>query len=453
MFNLADPLVYVLGYMLVLYLRPHEFIPGVIGLPLQPVLLVLAFATWLGRKGKGFDAPQFRLLPFFMLLMSWSVLLTSGVSAGVNVIAQFAPVVMLFMMLATSIDTVARLRSIFRLVSIMMVIVAVHCIDQHAKGVGWTGAEPIGDRVTYIGFLADPNDLSMAFLMALPMMLYLARHANKFWSLVWYVGIVVMMDGLRLCNSRGSVLALGVMMLHYGIFRYGLVKSLMVVPLMILPIILFGPSRMNEMNAEEESAQGRVEAWIAGFDMLRQHPLFGVGTWQFTDHNSLTAHNSYVLALAEQGLVGYFFWLSIIVLTWLMATTVQKAGLAVPAPSGPVQPASAMPAPQVFGRLMRPPGQRPGLGAPSTENWAEVHEASRTLWYGFTGALVCMYFLSRSYVPFLFVHIALIVAMYQLARRLRPDIPALHFADRWGRLLGFALLTALGLRVVTKLLS
>jgi O-antigen ligase len=52
-----------------------------------------------------------------------------------------------------------------------------------------------------------------------------------------------------------------------------------------------------------------------GLQLLRQHPLAGVGFNQFLEFNDLTAHNSYVLCFAELGVVGYFLWIALIVVS------------------------------------------------------------------------------------------------------------------------------------------
>src|SRR3546814_14583581 len=44
--------------------------------------------------------------------------------------------------------------------------------------------------------------------------------------------------------------------------------------------------------------------------MFRANPGFGVCVGNFTDHTRLTAHNSFVLVLAETGIVGYTVWLA-----------------------------------------------------------------------------------------------------------------------------------------------
>ena len=59
----------------------------------------------------------------------------------------------------------------------------------------------------------------------------------------------------------------------------------------------------------------RVAAWVTGLGIFKAHPVFGIGIDNFSDYNETgnTAHNSYVLCLAELGMFGYFFWMGMIV--------------------------------------------------------------------------------------------------------------------------------------------
>jgi hypothetical protein len=133
------------------------------------------------------------------------------------------------------------------------------------------------------------------------------------------------------------------------------------------------------------------------------------------------------------GLVGFFFWLSNIVLCWLMLRGVDVA----PVPAPVKEAANSKP---------------PKVPLP-TDSWEDIKEINRTLWYGYLGGLVCMFFLSRSYLPLLIIHLALVVAVYQLARRANTAVVRVQFADRWGRLLMFSMAVAIGLALVTKVLS
>ena len=59
----------------------------------------------------------------------------------------------------------------------------------------------------------------------------------------------------------------------------------------------------------------RLEAWANGLEMFKSAPLFGIGFNAFTDLYEITAHNSFVLCLAELGLLGSTLWLALLVTT------------------------------------------------------------------------------------------------------------------------------------------
>lgn len=423
MLNPTQPYFYLLAYLAVLYIRPHEFVPAFMGWPVLPILLVLAFVFWTFRQKKNFEAPQFWIVPVLMLLLALSVIFTGWLTGGLNVLSDFAPVVMLFFMVATSTDSLQRLRQIFLVLSVCICVIAWHGIDQSTNGIGWTGAElSQGTRITYLGFLNDPNDLAMALVMVLPMIFWLFRHSGRIMRLVSYATAGVVAYAIYLTNSRGSVLAIGAMLLLYGILRYGVLKSVVVLPALFAPLLALGPSRMADMSADEDSAEGRIEAWYEGVQLLMMRPLFGVGKGQFAEHHGLTAHNSFVLAFAELGLIGYYFWLSNIAISWLMLQRLVR--------SDPLN----------------------GVSPDASAQWEELRGAARTLWYGYVGGLVSAFFLSRSYVVILYLHIALIVALFQMARVQRPDFPALLWSDRWGGLLALSLGSVIFLWLLTRVL-
>ncbi|MGB4787029.1 MAG: O-antigen ligase family protein, partial [Candidatus Acidiferrum sp.] len=59
----------------------------------------------------------------------------------------------------------------------------------------------------------------------------------------------------------------------------------------------------------------RLEAWANGLEMFKSAPLFGIGFNGFTDFHEITAHNSFVLCLAELGLLGSTLWMALLVTT------------------------------------------------------------------------------------------------------------------------------------------
>ncbi len=491
------PYFYLLIYIVVLYLRPQEYIDFFIGKPVVPVTLILATLLWMVGEKKRFDAPQHHLIIGLTASIFISVLLTGWLTGALTALTDFLPTVLLFYIVSTSTTTLKRLQGLAIVMTAVCVVIAFHGMGQidDEFGVGWTGAEMIDDRITYLGFLNDPNDLSMAFLMVLPLTLYVAQ-VGRFWLLRMsaYASMAVILYGVFLCNSRGSLLGIAAMLFAHAVRRYGWLRSTIVAPMLLVPLLLLAPSRVSEMSADEESAAGRWDAWFEGFAMLKSHPLFGIGKGLFTDHNGLTAHNSFVLSFAETGFVGYFFWFSILALTTLMLMRLMAAiepgtlpvgnfgnfsdpvnsGNAI-APDGSVLPWIADVAPGQSNHLDMPINapeaqqlQRADelFPTPSDEassnalvavtseklSWAEMQIAARMLMYSLIGTMVAAFFLSRSFVVFLYVLFGLIIGMFQMARTRWPEMAPVRLGDMVGRILLMMVGSMIFLWCLTRLL-
>ena len=70
----------------------------------------------------------------------------------------------------------------------------------------------------------------------------------------------------------------------------------------------------------------RLEAWSVGLQLFKRAPVFGTGFGSFTDFSDITAHNSFVLCLAELGLVGSTIWLALLVTTMTSLNGIIKRG-------------------------------------------------------------------------------------------------------------------------------
>jgi putative inorganic carbon (hco3(-)) transporter len=453
MLNVASPFFYLLAYIVVMFLRPQEYVPALMGSPLVPTLLLSAFGFWFVAQRKRFDAPQHLLLLGLAAAMFVSVLLADGFGSAVASLVDFVPTMMLFYMVATSVDSLSRLRQLALVLSVLAAVMALHGIKQFESenGVGWTGAKLIEGRITYLGFFNDPNDLSMAFLLILPLALGLVRRSEP--ALLRAVGLgcaALILYGTFLCNSRGSMLGIMAMLAMAGIRRYGWARTLTLLPLIFGPLLLLAPSRVNEMSADEESAAGRIDAWYEGFDMLRHHPLFGVGKGLFTDHNWLTAHNSFVLAIAELGMVGYFFWLSMLVFSVMMLKHLLGAAPGEPGDSGTaLTPTTLTPTLDAPGQTLPAPDTE---GPPVGPEWPDVQAAATTLAYSLLGTVVTAFFLSRSYVGIFYMLMAMIVALHTMARVRWPGMAAFHTGKTFGTLIGIELASVMLLWLLTRVL-
>jgi hypothetical protein len=174
--------------------------------------------------------------------------------------------------------------------------------------------------------------------------------------------------------------------------------------------------------------------------MLRSHPVFGVGAGGFTDYHPLTAHNSFVLAIAELGVFGYFFWLAIVTFSVLMLYQLVRAKRPDALPVEPVASNTAGDA---------VPAQSTQAEEPNWDAWQRV---SRALMYSLVGTLVSAFFLSRTYAPNLYLLVGLIVAAHQTVRTHWPALAPFSIGGHFKVLIMLEVGSIFGLWLTTRVL-
>jgi O-antigen ligase len=98
--------------------------------------------------------------------------------------------------------------------------------------------------------------------------------------------------------------ALGV----YFLRRFGR-RGLFAAAFLAIPLLLLGGRSGSKA---QSSSEERLECWHEALEMWRSNPFIGVGQGRFTDYHYLTAHNSFLLALAELGPLGLFTWTAVL---------------------------------------------------------------------------------------------------------------------------------------------
>ena len=424
---------FMLMYLVLVLIRPQDY-PAVIdnpGPPLQPIALIMAAGFFLFSQRKSFDAPQYLLIPIFLLVAMISKIANGWAGGALFVFFIFAPVVLAYVLLANTANTRERMQGVIAVFAVCASVLALHGIEQVQLGVGWTGIElSQGTRIQYVGIFNDPNDLGMLFVMCLPMAFYLSAQGG--WlglkRLFWWTAIVLLVWGCYLTNSRGTLLALVAMLGVYvwrtrGLFLAGLMGAGALGGLMMLP------SRMQEMDVSEASAMGRVESWYEGIQMFIGSPVFGIGAGGYSDLHELTAHNSFVLVLAETGIVGFTVWLAIVGYCFRMMLAIVNRGDDI---------------------IDDVPLEVPDDIA--LKEWRTDKALSLSLLLSLTGFFTAAFFLSRSYVIILYLLVALVVGHYTRMRSTYPSLPQFSLDRdiiRWPLI---AVIGVIGLYLTVKVL-
>jgi O-antigen ligase len=176
-------------------------------------------------------------------------------------------------------------------------------------------------RVRYVGVLHDPNEVALAVSLAVPLSVAF-RQRKRTTARTLLVAATVLLTGATvvLSQSRGGLFVFAAVLGVYFLHRYRL-RGAILAAMAVLPLLALG----GRSGARAESSTNeRLETWYEGLDMLRAHPLDGVGHDQFTQHHHLTAHNSFLLAAAENGLLGLMLWTAVVYLALKIPVTVLR---------------------------------------------------------------------------------------------------------------------------------
>lgn len=418
------PFIFIVIYLVLVLVRPQEYPQWAqAGIPFLPIALITALVAWLPSRHKRFDEPQYLLLALFLLVTSLSVAFNGWSGGAVEQFNVFAPTLVAFVLLANTTLTRKRVVFVIGVFTACAVLLAIHGVKQSATGLGWTGMPLIDDgRIQYLGIFSDPNDLGMLFVICMPMALYLGSRGGLLGlrRVVWLAGAGLLLYGIFLTNSRGSLLALVVMSGAYLWQRRGPISAL-VLAAVCLALLKLVPSRLDQLDVQERSATGRVEAWYEGMQMFIAHPIWGVGTDRFTEFNELTAHNSLILVLAENGFIGFFLWFSFMgYCFWMMA------------------------------RILR---HVPELSDDEDViEWRRDRAIAMTLLVSLVGYAATAFFLSRSYVMLPYLLSAVVVAHFTAVRERFPDVVPFNLGQDLLRWLVLACVAVVGFYGLLKVL-
>jgi len=182
--------------------------------------------------------------------------------------------------------------------------------EYRCEKVGMFGTYSIEDRVRYRGDLHDPNELGMticigglAFLLA-----FALRRRTALMITAAVLGGLLIFWTIILTQSRGALVVFMAVPGVYFVKRYG-ITGLAAGAVVALPLMTLGGRSGDKADM---STMLRYEAWAAGLQMFKSSPVFGVGHRQFGQNHFMTAHNSYVLALGELGLLGMILFVGVL---------------------------------------------------------------------------------------------------------------------------------------------
>jgi hypothetical protein len=246
--------------------------------------------------------------------------------------------------------------------------------------------------------ISDPNDFGQLTLCVIPLMFILWRAKNTLQNIAFVIlPVCVLLAGVYLTRSRGALLALVAMVIVAVRRRIGILPSLLLAGGLFAAAMALHFTGGRQISAE--SGSDRTALWYGSIQVLKDHPLFGVGAGNLPDYLGLTAHNSIMVCAAELGMVGLYFWSVFLLSTardaWVLASPQQVSeGKPIVIEEAPLpHPARAI----------------------DTIDKAEVNRLGHVLIVSLTGFLVAGFFLSRATVMLFFMLGGMAEVAYEMA--------------------------------------
>jgi hypothetical protein len=431
----------ILSIVVFIYARPQESFARLRAIPFLYVFFALAlFGLALDLRLRNTQLRSTPLLPWIAAFFAWSAftIMIRRPNAALGPISGLAICVSLYLLIAHGVQGFRALHIVAGAVLSMVILVCfvgVHqglsptqcvVVDQSkptetsagtpdgrpcdsirscyvgevepgaeyaCEHVGLMGTTSVGGgRVRYLGVLQDPNELSLAGAVGLP--LAFALGASRKRTLTRGAVSVLTFALVALCAtltaSRGGQVVFLAVLAAYGFKRFGVrgfvYGVLLAAPLLILAAPLLTLSARNSEEASSSTFE-RLDCWASALSIWRSHPLLGVGLGQFTEYNYMTAHNSYLLALSELGFPGMLLFSIILYLCAKIPFVILRD-------------------------ISRDHGSKGGglAGATIARTWAVGLMAA------FAGLVLGIFFLSFTYHYVLWIYIGLSGALYSAVR-------------------------------------
>jgi putative inorganic carbon (hco3(-)) transporter len=420
--------VFTLLYIALSLLSPKDTIPYLADFRLELVIAFLAviFSTPGLLRRNFFRVPQnYLLLGLFAVVFISTAIAEHWLGGGFLALQRFLPSAVVFYLIFMNCQDLRRLRMLVLVltgISCFFVVLGatayytsnttVLCRDGRVPAAKLTEAQatlpvcnpfieviPVSDgsvtmRMQGLGFLRDPNEFAQLLVTVLPF-LWIAWKRGRYVSNTLFVTVptAVLIWGIYLTHSRGAILALVVIVVLTIKDRVSWLATVAGGGLAFFIMLALNFSGGREISVQAGS--DRLEMWSNGLELFKQSPLYGVGFQNFMAQNSgRAAHNSFVVCLAELGILGYGFWIAMLAFT--------LAGLSSLINSLSMARSEA----ELSGRQI---SEEVGAESDEIDKWA------RALRTSLAGFLAAAFFLSRAYSLTLYLIVGMSVALLCLA--------------------------------------
>lgn len=171
----------------------------------------------------------------------------------------------------------------------------------------------------------DPNYLSALLAPGVLFSLSFARkYRNIFIRILLLFSTSLIVTSILMSGSRGGLLSLLISLVILGVqvartFKFSVdMRRTLAMAMLLISLILgavFATDsefilRLNPISMFKDGGAGRTTLWKMAFEQFRSSPVFGIGLGMFYTTTNFYVHNTYLLVLAETGIIGFILFTS-----------------------------------------------------------------------------------------------------------------------------------------------
>ena len=439
-------------YLVTYYLSPVTVFGPLATFHIELILAVLVIGISLPKliQSSILKTPQSLALLGLALAVFLSILIgMHWFGRAAYSILIFIPNAFPYFLVCLHCDTRKKLKVLVAMLLFVCLFVIVRgCIDLHRGVPAGTSIQTAVMGTTYVipqindagetiyrlrgmGEINDPNDFGQLLVCVIPLLLIFWRTKKMGSNIVMVVlPICALLCGIFFTHSRGALLALIAVLLVAARRRIGTLPSLLIAVVVYIAAMALHFTGGRDISTE--SGYDRLGLWGSGLELLKSHPLFGVGYGNLADFLGLTAHNSVVVCAAELGGFGLFFWCLFLFPT--VRDTLVVASANQVGEGEPIVAEDGM-FPQEARKI-------------ESLDKAEINRLGRLMLLSLTGFLVAGWFLSRAFVVTLFMLGGMAEVVFQMAL----DRGMIASRMRFARVLPYAGILAVALVMMMYIL-
>lgn len=415
-------------YTAAVLIRPHEMFEESRTWIIIKVFAILCFiAALIGQRPLKLYPQHWMLFALTPLIVMSGFLNGSGMTGVDEAIQLFVSSIIPLFLYSTCVTTIKRQHALM-FVCLFTALIMVHNghVQQTAfMGNGWAlythsvGYIDLGERrITYLGFFSDPNDLGMFLVMCLPFTVYFYNKGKAFTKVIMLCILATLLYGIYLTGSRGTMLGTGSLVGVYFLVTYA-GPRLFIAAMVLAPIAATVAASLQQNI--DASANGRLEAWYHGIQMMLANPIFGVGKGRFFEEHGLVAHNSYVHIVGELGIPGYSLWGGALIFTVIVGYSFIKYNNKQKLLSESKNSSIDVKLSSNLIETKKEKSLRLDIENKKTTLKNE-YAVNQTLFFSMVGFMVTAFFLSRTYTLLLFIFIGMSLASHIRLVKLEPKL-------------------------------